>query len=97
MKDIVMFIQKNCPYCRRAKLWMDELMQEHPEFAKIRLTVIDENLEPEVASKANYYYVPTYFVGGVKEHEGVASKAKIERIFLMALGDRDAAGPPGAK
>ncbi len=87
MKDIVMYIQAGCPYCRQARLWMEELYKANPDYSLPPLTVIDEELKPDIAARADYYYVPTYFVGGVKIHEGAATKSRIERVFKAALED----------
>ena len=46
--------------------------------------MVDENIHPEIAAQYDYYYVPTYYVGDEKVHEGAASKEKIERVFELA-------------
>ena len=33
----------------------------------------------------SYYYVPTFYVGGVKAHEGAASKDIVEKVLRSAL------------
>ena len=85
MKKVTMFVMKGCPYCRQAFKWMDELMQQYPEYSDVELTVIDETEQPDVADQWDYYYVPTYFVGKEKLHEGAAIKDKIQRVFERAL------------
>ena len=80
-----MFVMKGCPYCHQAFKWMDELMQQYPEYSDVELTVIDETEQPDVADQWDYYYVPTYFVGKEKLHEGAATKDKIQRVFERAL------------
>ena len=85
MKQVTMFVMEGCPYCRQAFKWMDELMQQYPEYNDVELTVIDETRQPDVAEKWDYYYVPTYFVGKEKLHEGAATKDKIQRVFERAL------------
>ena len=85
MKKVTMFVMKGCPYCRQAFKWMDELMQQYPEYSDVELTVIDETEQPDVADQWDYYYVPTYFVGQEKLHEGAATKDKIQRVFERAL------------
>ncbi len=85
MKKITMFTMASCPYCRQAHKWMDELMQEYPEYADVEMEIIDEVQQPEVAEKWDYYYVPTYFVGKEKLHEGAATKQKVQRVFEWAL------------
>ena len=54
-------------------------------FGDVELTVIDETEQPDVADQWDYYYVPTYFVGKEKLHEGAATKDKIQRVFERAL------------
>ncbi|MCL2498186.1 MAG: hypothetical protein FWF06_06200 [Symbiobacteriaceae bacterium] len=49
------------------------------------ITTIDEQKEPQLADSYDYYYVPTYFVGGEKLHEGVATKEKLEAVLRAAL------------
>ena len=80
-----MFVMEGCPYCRQALKWMDELMQQYPEYNDVPLTLIEETKQPDVANQWDYYYVPTYFVGKDKLHEGAATKEKIQRVFERAL------------
>jgi glutaredoxin len=79
--ELLLFILKNCPYCIEARRWCDELMNENPDYAKIKIMLIDERAEPELANSYDYYYVPTFFCGNVKLHEGAATKEKIRRVF----------------
>ncbi|TDT61302.1 thioredoxin-like protein [Fonticella tunisiensis] len=80
-----MFTMKSCPYCRQAFTWMEELKKENPEYSNIDINIIDETLNPDVASQYDYYYVPTYYVDGVKIHEGAATKEIIRTVFEKAL------------
>lgn len=81
MKQIHMFITSWCPYCKQALNWMEELKSENPKYADIDIKIIDEEHNPEVAKKYDYYYVPTYFVGDTKIHEGVPTKEIIRKVF----------------
>jgi glutaredoxin len=85
MKKVTLFVMAGCPYCRQAQKWMQELMEEHPEYRDVPMEVIDEVQQPEVANSWDYYYVPTYFVEKDKLHEGAATKQKIQRVFEAAL------------
>lgn len=85
MQEVKMFMFDGCPHCRRAREMLDEIFAAHPEYAKVPLTVIDERLHPEIADKYDYYYVPTFFVGGVKMMEGAPSKPAIEKVFAKAM------------
>jgi glutaredoxin len=85
LKEIKMFMMATCPHCRKAAEFMDEIFSEHPEYKTIPLKKIDETKEQEYASKFDYYYVPTFYVGDDKLHEGVPSKEAIEKVFAAAL------------
>jgi thioredoxin 1 len=85
MKPVFMFITDWCPYCKKAFSIMEDLKSENPEFEAIEVRVIDEEREPEIAKNHDYYYVPTYYVGGVKLHEGVPTKDIIRTVFEEAL------------
>lgn len=64
---------------------MKELKKENPEYSKFDIRIIDEEREPEIAKKYNYYYVPTYFINGVKFHEGVPTKEIVREVYEKAL------------
>ncbi len=85
MKEITYFMMDACPYCKKAQAWLDELMAEHPEYKKIPMKVIDERKQPDIANKYDYYLVPTFYVDGVKLHEGVATKEKVEHVLKQAM------------
>ena len=85
MKKVTMFIMASCPYCRQARKWMEELLEEYPEYAGVEMEIIDETQQPEIANQWDYYYVPTYFLGKEKLHEGAATKQKVQRVFERAL------------
>lgn len=85
MKEITFFMMDVCPYCIKAQKWLDELMNEHPEYKKIPMKVIDERKQPATANKYDYYLVPTFYVDGEKLHEGVATKEKVEYVLKQAM------------
>lgn len=85
MKPVIMFVTEWCPYCKRALGWMENIKKQNPEYAGIEIKIIDEELHPDIAKQYTYYYVPTYYVDGVKVHEGVASKNIINGIFEKAF------------
>ena len=84
MKPITMFMFESCPHCNRARTWMEELKNENPKYQQIDVTMMDEKLQPAIAKAYDYYYVPTYFIEGVKVHEGPASKEIIKEVFEKA-------------
>ena len=85
MKKIIMFILKSCPYCREALRFMEKLAAEDPRYAALDIEIIDERERPDIADAYDYYYVPTYYVGGKKLHEGAATIEAVRRVFDAAL------------
>lgn len=86
MKNVLMMILDDCPYCRQAFSLMEELKAEHPEYADIPIDIQDEQVNTQLAKSLDYWYVPCFFVDGAKIHEGVPTKEKIQRVFEAALG-----------
>ena len=85
MNTVKFFYQRNCPFCRKAMRYIDEARAAHPELAAVTVEPIEETDEPEVADRFDYYYVPTFFVGDVKVHEGGILPDEVERVLRMAL------------
>lgn len=85
MKKVTMMYLKNCPYCKQAMKWMEELFQENPAYKDIEITYIEESEQPQIADSLDYWYVPTYFVDGLKLHEGAATKNKIKAVLEEAI------------
>ena len=54
----------------------------------IEIRMIDELAEPEVADRYDYYYVPTFYVGDKKVHEGGIMPDEVEAVLRMALDER---------
>ena len=51
----------------------------------VAIEMIEESEQPAVADSYDYYYVPTFYVDGVKAHEGAASKEIVEKVLRSAL------------
>jgi len=85
MKQVLYFYLNGCPYCRQAERWTEEVLREHPEYAAVEVRKVEERREWDFANTFDYYYVPTFYVDGVKVHEGAASKAAIESVYQKAL------------
>ena len=85
MKPILMFYLPTCPYCRQAFGWLEELMDEKPEYRQIPFETVDEAAEAARAETYDYYYVPTLYVDAVKRHEGAATKEKLRQVLEEAL------------
>ena len=84
MKPVLMFITSWCPYCKQAYSIIEDLKNTNPEYANIEVNIIDEERQPEISKQYDYYYVPTFYVNGVKIHEGVPSKDIIRKVFEEA-------------
>lgn len=87
MKEILLFVLKGCPHCRLALEYQAELLAEHPAWRDIPLRVVDEGADPAYANTFDYYYVPCYYVDGVKVHEGHAEREDVAAVFRAAAGD----------
>jgi len=87
MKKITMFTMKTCPHCKRALGWMEELYKENAAYKAIKVENIDENQYPDLAAKYDYYYVPTFYVGDEKKHEGAASLEIVRDVLDAAMKD----------
>ena len=83
-----LFILEHCPHCKRARQWMEDLYKENPLYKQIPIEIIDERKEEALASSYDYYYVPCFFDGDIKLHEGAASKEIIKSIFDNYLKER---------
>ncbi|AWI06278.1 TlpA family protein disulfide reductase [Clostridium drakei] len=88
MKTVIMFITSWCPYCKQAFSFMEEVKKENPKYEDIEVKIVDEEREPDISKQYDYYYVPTYYVDGVKIHEGVPSKDIVREVFEEACSLR---------
>lgn len=84
MKKIIYFYLKSCPYCIKAGRLLDELMTQD-RYSRIETERVEESEDPQYADSFDYYYVPCFYVGDKKAHEGAAGKEDIERVLEMAL------------
>jgi glutaredoxin len=85
MKKVTMFYLKNCPHCRRAFQMIQDLKEENPEYRDIKIEMIEESQNVQMCAEYDYYYVPTFYVGGEKLHEGVPTVEKVEAVLKSAL------------
>lgn len=85
MKHVRMMYLKGCPYCKAAFAMVKELQDSYPELRGVNIEAIEEQEQKELADSLDYWYVPTYFVDGVKLLEGVPTKEKVEAVLRAAL------------
>ena len=69
MKPVKLFYQERCPFCKKALRYIEELKEEHPE----------------LADQYDYYYVPTFYVDGVKVHEAGIFKNEMEALLRKVI------------
>lgn len=82
-----MFYLESCPFCRRARGYMQELRDENPEYAAIPIRMVEESQESAVADQYDYFYVPCYYIGQRKISEGSIDKDGVRKVFDEALKD----------
>ena len=87
MKKVQLFHMPGCPYCRAAENWIRDVQAEHPELRAVEIERIDEIRNRALADRYDYWYVPTFYVDGHKEHEGACSREIVERVLRLALTD----------
>ena len=79
-----LFYLKTCPCCKKALRYSAEAKAAQPELADVAIEMIEESEQPDVADQFDYYYVPTFYVNGVKVHEGGIYPDEVERILRQA-------------
>ena len=87
--ELTLFVLKGCPHCRRALGFMEELCREQPRYRQIEVRQIDEGEQPALADSYDYYYVPCYFLGREKLHEGRCTKEQIRQVLDRALAAQE--------
>ena len=85
MKEFKLFYLETCPYCLKARQYMEELRNENPEYQRIELEMIEEREQAELANTFDYYYVPTFYLGDEKLHEGAMTKEDLQSVFDKVL------------
>ncbi len=84
MKQVKMFYQPQCPHSIHALKCLKELQSREP-YSKVHVELIDELSRPDYADGFDYYYVPTFYVGDKKVHEGHAEASDVENVLKQAL------------
>jgi thiol-disulfide isomerase/thioredoxin len=84
MKPIKLFYLENCPFCKKAFAYIEELKQQD-KYKDIEIEKIEESDFPLLAEQYDYYYVPTFYIDEEKVHEGGIFKDEVEALFEKAL------------
>ena len=99
MKEVLLFKLTYCPHCMMALRFQEELLAEHPEWRDIPVRVIDEAQEAALADTYDYYYVPTYYVGGERSTRATprsptwSGSSALRRRINSVLDHREGSGP----
>jgi thiol-disulfide isomerase/thioredoxin len=84
MAKLKMFYLPNCPFCKKAFKYIDEVKAENPELKNVEIETIDESVEKELADSYDYYYVPTFYMNEEKLHEGGIFKNEVKSLLEKA-------------
>lgn len=84
MKKVELFYLENCPHCKNARSYMEELMKE-PTYANIEIKMYEETVDVDYANAHDYYYVPTFYIDDKKVFEGSMSKEDVETVLKQCL------------
>ncbi len=84
MKPVKLFYLKNCPFCSKALRYVEEARAADPQLAAVEIELIEESERPEEAEACDYYYVPTFYVGGAKLHEGAIGPDEVREVLRQA-------------
>lgn len=85
MKELLYFYLPGCPHCKLATACLEQLQAESPEYAQITVKRIDESREKALSDRYDYWYVPSFWCGEQKLHEGHAELADVRRVLDRAL------------
>ena len=69
MKKITMFYLNECPFCKKAFEFMDELKEENKDYEAVEIDMIEEEEHPEIIANYDYHAVPCFFLGDEKLFE----------------------------
>ncbi|OQB24419.1 MAG: hypothetical protein BWY11_01039 [Firmicutes bacterium ADurb.Bin182] len=97
MTELLYFRLNNCPYCRQAEKYLEELTEENPGYKSISIRYIDEDRQTELANSFDYWYVPCFFLRDKKLHEGAASKRDIKAVLDAADREISKTTAPSAR
>lgn len=89
--ELTYFYLPGCPYCKQAREIIKELISEHPEYANVKITEVNEITQRKIVSQYDYYYVPCFWIGKEKLYEADPNdpadvvKEKLNAVFQRAL------------
>ena len=96
MKKVTMFYLEECPYCKKAFAFIDELKAEDKRYAAVEIEKFEEEESPEVIANYDYQAVPCFYFGKEKAFEAyfmipdAELREGVKRVLDEALADGDA-------
>ena len=85
MKTLTIMYLSHCPYCKKAKQALMDLLDEVPSYRNVPVEWIEESQQPALADTYDYWRVPSLFIGKEKLFE--ASPADTYDTIRAALKD----------
>ena len=85
MKKLTYFYLPSCPHCRIANRCLEDLCAEDSRYANVEIQRVDESAEKALAAKYDYWFVPCFYLGDEKIHEGHAEMADVKKVLDRAL------------
>ena len=89
MKNVKLFYLRECPFCKKALRYIDELKAKYPELRGVEIELIEESDQADSANKYDYHYVPTFYIDGVKVVGGMVMEPVRPRITEKGYADWD--------
>ena len=83
MKKIQLFYLEYCPHCKKTRADLNVLLKQD-RFKELEIEMIEESVQKELADQYDYYYVPCFYVDGIKVKEGALSRKDVEDVLMMA-------------
>ena len=90
-KKVLAFYLNGCPYCKQAREALKELTEENEKYSSVEFEWVEENQNPEISERYDYYHVPSMFVDGKKIYEARSGekynecKENVRRVLEAAL------------
>lgn len=85
MKPVKLFYLKNCPFCKKALTYIEQAQAADPALREIAIEMIEESEQADLAETFDYYYVPTFYIGNEKVHEGGIYPDEVAAVLRKAL------------
>lgn len=84
MEKVTLFYLKGCPHCKKAFAIMEELKKED-KYKALEVVPIEEREQADIANEMDYYYVPCFYMGNEKLHEGIVTEEDVREVFDTCL------------